>query len=137
MTATREMILQIAARPDVEVVSPTFVARLIEPVDRRPDPNKREDRSTDASDRGPGQQSGDTGRAKSRGGIPDGIRAIRAPEVWRDFGINGEGVIVANLDTGVDGTHPALRDRWRGPNPASTREPVGSSRQSRLRVSQR
>jgi subtilisin family serine protease len=111
VTATREMILQIAARPDVEIVAPSFHAQLIEPVERGPGRDQQERRSRGAPYRGHG------GRARGEGGIPDGIRAIRAPEVWRDFGINGEGVVVANLDTGVDADHPALRNRWRGREP--------------------
>lgn len=45
---------------------------------------------------------------------PPGIVAIRAPEVWYELGIMGEGALVAHLDTGVDGGHPALSERWRG-----------------------
>jgi len=48
-----------------------------------------------------------------RGAIEPGIIAIRANEVW-DLGITGEGVLVANIDTGVDGAHPALASRWAG-----------------------
>lgn len=40
--------------------------------------------------------------------------AIRAPEVWADFGITGVGVLVSTLDTGVDGNHPAVASRWAG-----------------------
>jgi subtilisin family serine protease len=47
-------------------------------------------------------------------GIPRGVRAINAPRVWRELGITGAGRLVANLDTGVDGGHPALAARWRG-----------------------
>ena len=47
-------------------------------------------------------------------GIPAGIRAIGAPRVWHELGITGAGRLVGNLDTGVDGTHPALTSRWRG-----------------------
>jgi subtilisin family serine protease len=42
-----------------------------------------------------------------------GVEAVRAPEVWA-LGITGAGVLVANMDTGVDGSHPALDDRWAG-----------------------
>lgn len=107
VTATREEIFRIAARPEVETVTPTFYARLIAPVGLEADPGNREG-ETGPPEMGRGE------RAAREDRPPDGIRAIRAPEVWRNFGINGAGVIVANLDTGVDGTHPALRARWRG-----------------------
>lgn len=105
VTATREAILAIAARPDVRIVAPSVRVRLIEPVQRGSVADGR------------GHPGNGAGQGKDDPGIPDGIRAIRAPEVWRDFGINGDGVLVANLDTGVDVTHPALRDRWRGRDP--------------------
>jgi len=45
-----------------------------------------------------------------------GIHAIRADAVWDTLNISGTGVVVANLDTGVDWQHPALRDAYRGYN---------------------
>ncbi|HLQ39130.1 MAG TPA: S8 family serine peptidase, partial [Planctomycetota bacterium] len=33
------------------------------------------------------------------------------------LGYTGQNVVVANVDTGVDGTHPALASRWRGAQP--------------------
>jgi subtilisin family serine protease len=41
------------------------------------------------------------------------LDAIRAPALWR-LGLTGEGVVVANLDTGVDLTHPDLLGGYRG-----------------------
>ncbi len=41
------------------------------------------------------------------------LNAIRAPELWSQ-GIIGQGVVVANMDTGVDVQHPDLAARWRG-----------------------
>lgn len=41
------------------------------------------------------------------------IELIGAPQVWAN-GTRGEGVTVANIDTGVRGTHEALRGTYRG-----------------------
>ena len=91
--ATPPEIRAIASRPDVAWVEPNFRASLIDPVATgRPD-----------------------GAGRSGGGfVPPGLRAIRVPEVWNDLGYTGTYRIVANLDTGVDGNHPALATRWRG-----------------------
>jgi subtilisin family serine protease len=43
-----------------------------------------------------------------------GIAAINADDVWADFGVRGEGIVVANIDTGVDFDHPALVNQYRG-----------------------
>ncbi|MEC0211577.1 S8 family serine peptidase [Paenibacillus ehimensis] len=41
------------------------------------------------------------------------ISQVNAPEVWAK-GIDGTGIVVANLDSGVEYTHPALKRKWRG-----------------------
>ncbi len=46
--------------------------------------------------------------------IPYGIEQLRAVDVWEQFGERGKGVVVANLDTGVAHTHPALAENYRG-----------------------
>ena len=43
-----------------------------------------------------------------------GVAKIRADQVWRGLGINGAGVVVANVDSGVDWNHPALKSGYRG-----------------------
>jgi serine protease AprX len=47
-------------------------------------------------------------------GLPEpNISLVNAPALW-DQGISGQGVVVANMDTGVDVSHPDLAARWRG-----------------------
>ncbi|GAA2243921.1 hypothetical protein GCM10010413_53730 [Promicromonospora sukumoe] len=42
-----------------------------------------------------------------------GISAINADDMWNQ-GFTGEGVVVANIDSGVEGDHPALAAQYRG-----------------------
>jgi subtilisin family serine protease len=40
-----------------------------------------------------------------------GISMVSAPQCWND-GYDGTGIIVGNIDTGVDHDHPAFHGRW-------------------------
>ncbi len=51
------------------------------------------------------------------GGVAWNIQRIGAQWVWDALGIDGEGVVVANMDTGVDWGHPSLHSRYRGYDP--------------------
>ena len=44
----------------------------------------------------------------------NGLTVVNADRVWYELSINGQGALVCNIDTGVDGGHSALTDRWRG-----------------------
>ncbi|WP_324824024.1 S8 family serine peptidase [Sinanaerobacter sp. ZZT-01] len=46
-------------------------------------------------------------------GIPWNLSNINAEQAW-DEGYTGNGIVVANMDSGVDYTHPALSESWRG-----------------------
>jgi subtilisin family serine protease len=60
-------------------------------------------------------------KAPSLGDLPapDGsvqwnISMIGADKVWDKFGARGGGIVVGQSDSGVDGSHPAIHDRYRG-----------------------
>ena len=62
-----------------------------------------------------------TGVHKSSNGEQPGIRSfnwnidkVKADSVWIQYGLSGDGVILANLDTGVDVSHPALASKYLG-----------------------
>lgn len=85
------VVPELAAIPGVDVVEPDLVPELIEPV----------------LIESPGRDSREIG-------VTPGIRSIEADRVWYELGITGVGVIVGNMDTGVNVNHEALQSRWRG-----------------------
>ena len=93
--ATREFIESLRGRGDIKYVTENFRAETIEPI-RIPEKERS------------GRNPLDTMT------LPPGVQAIGAYRVNTELGITGQGVLVANCDTGVDGNHPALSSRWRG-----------------------
>ncbi|MBM3324914.1 MAG: hypothetical protein FJY66_04535, partial [Calditrichaeota bacterium] len=85
---------ELSDRNDIRWMERNFKPRLIEPL-----PGRGPERGRHLDD---------------NHGVPRGIRALNAPRAWYELGITGAGRLVANLDTGVDGAHPALSARWRG-----------------------
>ncbi len=92
VTTTVDEIPKLAAREDVDVIEADLVVELIEPV--------KPPRSKDLGAKGIG--------------ITPGVVSVGAQRIWNELGIDGTGALVGVLDTGVDGTHPALSERWRG-----------------------
>jgi subtilisin family serine protease len=92
VTAGLETLNDLAARPDVAYIEAEKVFRI-------PDPIPAGDLSTDA--------------------VEWGVSKIRANQVWADFNLRGEGVVVANIDTGVQYNHSALVDQYRGTSTGS------------------
>jgi subtilisin family serine protease len=92
--ATKTEINRLLSRNEIDFIEPNFKFELIDPV------------------------TSGAGDPKIRGiGVTPGLKAINADRVWKELGITGAGRVVANLDTGVDGNHPALASRWRGTLP--------------------
>ena len=63
------------------------------------------------------EQYTDTGQAEWN------LNIIDAPKLW-NLGFTGGGIVVANMDTGVDLDHPDLNSKWRG-NENSWHDPHG------------
>ncbi|MGC9468007.1 MAG: S8 family serine peptidase [Anaerolineae bacterium] len=80
VTATRDVIQELAARADVAKITPDAIEITTTQTAGLPEPN---------------------------------LSVVGAPELW-DLGISGQGAVVANMDSGVDVSHPDLSSRWRG-----------------------
>lgn len=50
------------------------------------------------------------------GSVQWNIAMIGADKVWEEFGVRGEGIVVGQSDSGVDGKHPAIAEQYRGYN---------------------
>jgi hypothetical protein len=87
VTAGQEVLDEIASRPEVAEIRASRRYSI-------PEPTQPKRKDIDA--------------------VEWNIERIRAPEVWDGFGVRGEGVVVANIDTGVQFDHPALVAQYRG-----------------------
>ena len=92
VTGDRETLLAIAARPEVAIIRENRVHRL-----------------EDAPPPSPPHAGGIKG-----GAVEWNIAHVGADQVWNALGIAGAGVVVANVDSGVDWQHPALHTCYRG-----------------------
>ncbi|GLW52082.1 S8 family serine peptidase [Kitasatospora phosalacinea] len=53
----------------------------------------------------------------SSDGTPEwGVKDIEADQVWSQYDARGEGIVIANVDSGVQYDHPDLVDNYRGNN---------------------
>jgi len=57
------------------------------------------------------------GEAAVSGAYAWGVEKIRAPLAWETWGVRGQGIVVANIDSGVMFSHTALIDTYRGSMP--------------------
>jgi len=88
LEATRDVVSEIAQNPKVGGISEDRVIHL-DPV---------------TPTRGPGINS-----------IEWNLTIVQVPQAWA-LGYNGAGIVVGNMDTGVDVTHPTFGGRYRGGN---------------------
>ena len=84
------LALKIAGSSDVVALYPTFDYRLEKPIKGKPV------HGVDA--------------------VEWGVANINADDVWSQFGVTGEGITVASIDTGTQFDHAALVDQYRGNN---------------------
>ncbi len=94
--ATQREIEKLATRLDIETIYAQPKVEIIKPVDL-------------------------TSVAQPLVGVEPGLTAINAPAAWA-LGYKGNGRLVCNIDTGVNGNHVALKDRWRGVNGGTVAE---------------
>jgi hypothetical protein len=89
VTADRATLMALAQRPDVEQIVAPKTWHIPQPT-----PGRGESAGIDL--------------------IEWNIDRINAPDVWDTFGVRGEGIVVANIDSGVQYDHPALVAQYRG-----------------------
>ena len=88
ITADEQVLSEVAARPEVEQVVADPVYQIPEPIPGAVEPAVQT--------------------------VEWNIDRIGAPLVWSTFGVRGDGIVVANIDSGVQFDHPALVAQYRG-----------------------
>jgi subtilisin family serine protease len=88
LAASRSIVDTLAVMPEVHAIQPGYVYNIPRPI----------------------LESG----IDAPGAIPWNIANVAADQVWANFGVTGQGIVVANIDTGVEWDHVALKNQYRG-----------------------
>ncbi|WP_211748913.1 S8 family serine peptidase [Paenibacillus sp. Marseille-Q4541] len=110
VTSTKEVMEGLALQPGIEKILPNEERFLQDVTVDETATSPKE--STKALDNPAATKESTTSDVDPES-IEWNIEQVNAPEVWEQ-GIDGTGIVVANLDTGVEYTHPALASKWRG-----------------------
>jgi serine protease AprX len=93
----RSLVEAIAARSDVKAIEADRTYNALEAV-----PGLEGDEGPDSTDEGNAVEATETG-----------VTNVQGPSLW-SLGYTGQGIVVANQDTGMRWTHAALRTHYRG-----------------------
>lgn len=103
VTSTKDVMNSLANQVEIEKILPDEVRKLISPI-KNTIQNKL---------------SGGDAHLEA---IEWNINQIGAPRAW-NIGINGAGIVVGSIDTGVQWDHPSLKIKYRGYNPSNPNTP--------------
>lgn len=106
----------ITAQDNVVQVRTPRTYRLPEPI--QPEPVQPDTEGPSSAT--PQTSTGDAGVDAGVDAVEWGLSNIGADRVWSQYGVRGQDVVVGNIDTGVDYTHPALAGQYRGNNGGGT-----------------
>src|SRR5699024_7050905 len=95
VTATKDVAEKLAGFPEVEKLLPNETRQLME---------------ADAAGTALADAANET---QNDDDIEWNVDRVGAPAVW-GMGIDGQGTVVASIDTGAEWEHPALKDKYRG-----------------------
>jgi CSLREA domain-containing protein len=115
VTARRDVLDDLASQPDVAQIVADRTYQIPRPIAGQAEPKvKPTARGAPAGAAGTAGTAPAVEPAAGVAAVEWNLDRIGAPQAWAAFGARGDGIVVANIDTGVLFTHPALVRQYRG-----------------------
>jgi subtilisin family serine protease len=121
VTATEDVMKKLATFPEVAKILPNETRQLIAPHSKKSAIVASIETKVAMVEKAITKKA-QTSFVEPTSSVEWNVERVHAPEVW-DQGIDGTGIVVANIDTGVRWDHPALKEKYRGYNPADPKHP--------------